>query len=246
MRGAGRMMGSMLVPPMPALQRELKYVFPNSRSRLFREWLDRRCRPDPVFAAGRISSIYFDMRGNVLLDEKVNSDYLKTKVRLRWYGDWATGEPSGAVYLEVKQRIGSSRKKYRRRLDWMAETTARLTLEDVRLLEVNRLAAEAGFRFGGPLFPVACLEYRRRRYVEAATGTRICLDHDIRPVRVHGQWGRAAHGLPISEGVFEVKGATERLPATLHPLIALGCRRQSFSKFQQCMDQRIVRAGGDD
>jgi hypothetical protein len=223
------------------LQRELKFVFPNSRSRLLREWLDVRCRPDPQFAAGRIVSIYFDAAGGRLLDEKINSDYLKTKVRLRWYGDWTTGTPAGAVFLEVKQRIGSTRRKFRRVLDWTAGELDGLPLEDPRLLAVDRWVAEAGFRLAGPLRPAICLEYRRRRYLEAATGTRVCLDQDIAPLRIHGSSGRVARR-PIPEGVFEVKGAAEQLPETLLPLIALGCRRQSFSKFERCMEQCIPAA----
>jgi len=35
-------------------QRELKFVFFNPRAGLLRDWLDRRCRPDPEFAAGGV------------------------------------------------------------------------------------------------------------------------------------------------------------------------------------------------
>jgi hypothetical protein len=228
--------------PVHPLQRELKYVFPNLRAGWLREWLGVRCRPDGEFAAGRISSIYFDTWSESLLDEKVNSDYQKTKVRLRWYGDWATGAPGGAVFLEVKQRFGSTRRKHRQRLAWAAADLEGLALEDARLLEVNRMVGEAGFRFEGPLRPAICLAYRRSRYLEAATGTRICLDHDICPVRIHAGLGGVVRGQPLAEGVFEVKGVVERLPETLAPLIALGCRRESFSKFQRCMDQRVPAA----
>ena len=233
--GGDRIMGRMSQDSVAALQRELKYVFSNHRARIFRDWLDVRCRPDPQFAAGRIFSVYFDTPGSTLLDEKINSDYLKTKVRLRWYGDWTSGRPAGNVFLEVKRRFGSTRKKFRQLLDWPAAEAAGRELSDPRLLEVNRLVAAAGFCFSGPLRPVVGIEYRRRRYLEPATGTRICLDHDIAAFRTHPALGPAGRRPPIADGVFEVKGTVERLPDTLAPLIALGCRRQSFSKFQRCL-----------
>ena len=77
------------------------------------------------------------------------------------------------------------------------------------------------------------LEYQRRRYLEPVTGTRICLDHDIRAVQAQAGAGSA----PLAEGVFEVKGPAEQLPDALQPLIGLGCRRQSFSKFQRCLER---------
>ena len=240
--GPGRIMSRMLQDSMPALQRELKFVFPNHRARIFREWLDVRCRPDPQFAAGRIFSIYFDTPEGDLLDEKINSDYLKTKVRLRWYGDWETGKPAGGVFLEIKRRIGSSRKKHRQLLEWPAADVAALALGDPRLLAVNHLAAAAGYRFPEPLRPVVCIAYRRRRYLEGSAGIRICLDQDIAAVQTHPALGAAGRRPPIADGVFEVKGTAERLPETLAPLIRLGCRRQSFSKFQRCLAPRACGA----
>ena len=228
-----------------AIQRELKFVFPNSQARLLRNWLTLRCAPDPTFAAGRVFTVYFDTPEEALLDEKINSDYLKTKVRLRWYGDWTTGIPAGQVYLEVKKRIGSSRAKFRKRLGWTASDLENMALEDPRLLQVNQIAAEAGFRFAAPLRPVVRLEYLRHRYLEPAAGTRICLDHDILPARFHAGTGRLASRHPIPDGVFEIKGADERMPETLHPLIAMGCRRQSFSKFQRCMGPPVSRASDE-
>lgn len=219
------------------IQRELKYVFPNSRARILRDWLDARCRPDPDFAAGQVISIYFDTFDGALRDEKVNSDYLKTKVRLRWYGNWTTGAPGGGVFLEVKQRFGSGRDKFRRALPLPAAAVANMALEDPRFLGINRIVGEAGFRFTDLLRPVLQLAYRRRRYIEAATGSRICLDQDIRLIRAAATRGWAAGNRPIPEGVFEVKGTVTKLPETLHPLIAQGCRLGAFSKYLRCFEQ---------
>lgn len=227
---------------MGSLQRELKYVFPNDRAGILREWLGLRCAVDPGFPAGRVAGIYFDAPDGRYLGEKINSDYLKTKIRLRWYGDWSTGMPQGFAFLEVKQRTGSTRQKARRALDWRAEELEKMRPGDSRFAAISGWVAEMGFRASSDLTPMVCLEYRRSRYVEPITGTRICLDQDIAPIWMRGTG--PIRRTPIGEGVFEVKGTVDRLPASLLPMIEMGCRLQSFSKYERCM-ARAPRHGAE-
>ena len=229
---------------MGSLQRELKFVFPNDRAGVLRDWLGLRCAVDPAFPAGRIAGIYYDTADGRYLGEKVNSDYLKTKIRLRWYGDWATGKPFGRVYLEVKQRIGSTRQKARRVLEWSAEELDGARGGDPRFAAVSGWVAEMGFRAPPDLAPMISLEYRRSRYVEPETGTRICLDQDIAPIWILGKG--SMQRTPIAEGVFEVKGTVDRLPVSLLPMVEMGCRLQSFSKYERCMARAMPgeAAGG--
>jgi hypothetical protein len=60
-----------------------------------------------------VSSIYFDTWGWKSLSEKINSDYLKTKIRFRWYSDIAYQLHYAPSFAEAKFRIGTKRKKIR-------------------------------------------------------------------------------------------------------------------------------------
>ena len=78
---------------------ETKYVFHRASAPKIICWLKGRVRPDKEYPAGIISSIYYDSRGWDFLNEKINSDYLKSKVRLRWYLDFETETPLGALSI---------------------------------------------------------------------------------------------------------------------------------------------------
>ena len=65
-----------------------------------------------------------------MLSEKIDSDYLKTKVRVRWYGPGDSR--ASTVFAEVKHRIGNRRDKVRVMLDVTAAELARWPLWDSR------------------------------------------------------------------------------------------------------------------
>ena len=69
------------------LDREIKFTIDGRDVTAVRRWLQSVCRSDPAFPAGVVCTIYYDTLALHHLREKVNSDYLKTKLRLRWYED---------------------------------------------------------------------------------------------------------------------------------------------------------------
>ena len=92
--------------PIEDLGSETKFVISNLRIEPVLRWLEHTCLPDPSFPLGVISSIYYDTRDWDFMREKINSDYLKTKIRLRWYGSTAESSAEGLAFAEVKCRIG--------------------------------------------------------------------------------------------------------------------------------------------
>src|SRR5688572_17791269 len=80
---------------------EIKFAVPASVADPLRMWLASVCRPDAAHPPASVWTVYFDTPGLALLSEKIASDYLKTKVRVRWYG--AVGHRQSPVFAEVKQ-----------------------------------------------------------------------------------------------------------------------------------------------
>jgi SPX domain protein involved in polyphosphate accumulation len=188
------------------------------------------CRPDPHYPDADVWTVYYDSRGFASLDEKLNSDYLKTKIRVRWYAP-PGGTPEGAVFLEAKHRIGTRRDKVRVRLPERAESLASRRLDDACFESLpDRLAAH-GVLVGADWHPMLMLRYRRRRFVDPLTGLRVSLDSDITAIAVNHRFMFTRHQGPLPVAVLEVKGLTDALPGHLRPLITLGLRKESMSKY---------------
>jgi len=218
-------------------EHETKFILPNNRSHIIISWLKKRCLPDPEFFRGKVSSIYYDTRDWVYLGEKINSDYLKTKIRLRWYSDSKTDTLFPPTFLEIKSKIGSARKKIRIETGIDSSEIARLPLNNFKFLSLPNLAKERGIFFKATLFPTFQLNYDRHRFVDPITGSRLCVDRDIHVSRINPTMINRMNPAFLNEGVFELKGKNGELPDWLHQLTSLGCRRGAFSKYSCCYQQ---------
>jgi hypothetical protein len=168
------------------------------------------------------------------LGEKLNGDYLKTKVRVRWYSDLGTRRPVGNAFLELKVKIGALRHKLRLETDIPAARLAVIPLDSREMLRLPRLLRLEGVPLSGSLIPVFEISYTRRRFVEPTTRLRLSLDTDIRVSRTNGARLPDARPFPSRQAVFEMKGELDDLPACLADLRKLGCRKQAFSKYVAC------------
>lgn len=220
---------------------EIKLVLPNRAARPLVRWLRSRCWPDPLYPAAMVSSIYYDTPDWRLLREKINSDFLKTKVRLRWYSDIDGAEPQDRSYLEVKRRVGSQRQKLRVETDVSGGWLSRSGLAAPRLLTLPLLLRTRGIALPGPLFPVFQVSYRRLRFAEPRSGARLCIDYDICAPRVNWQMLPRANGFRLRHAVLEVKGQNAEIPEPLRRVAALGCQKRSFSKYAVCY-QKVMNA----
>lgn len=205
-------------------------MLPATRADVARRWLQTTCVPDRQYADASVWTIYYDTAGFLSLDEKLNSDYLKTKVRLRWYGT-PEGIPQGSVFIEAKLRVGTRRDKVRVRLDVPAEHLAGKALTDPLLQTVPRLLLDHGIVLGPGWVPMLALRYRRSRFVDSASGTRINFDRDINAVAVNHRYLFACNTGPLPLALVETKGLVDGLPPRLHPLVRLGARKTTFSKY---------------
>lgn len=223
-------------------EHETKFVLPNYRAHIIVAWLKRRCLPDPDYAEGKVSSIYFDTRDWVYLAEKINSDYLKTKVRLRWYSNAVTDSLFPSTFLEVKSKIGSARKKIRLLLDIDSERIVKTPLNDPQFIEIPQSIKSEDIYLERPLFPTFQLNYHRFRFIDPMTDSRLCVDCNIHVSRVNPIMVNRMNPEKLKEAVFELKEKSCELPDWLHQLTSLGCRRDAFSKYSSCYAQleRII------
>lgn len=219
-------------------EHETKFVFDNCRAKILRQWLATRCVPDPQYHEGVISSIYFDTRDFKYLHEKLSSDYLKTKVRLRWYSSLSNGDTYPSLFLEVKHKVGSARKKIRKKIAAGSIWATENKLDSPEFLQVRNILVDNGIPMTKPLLPVFQITYTRTRYVEPFNGARISVDSDIHVPRCNPALIPEVKKSRLSTAVFEYKNLSGELPDYLHPLIALSdCRKSSFSKYSSCYAQ---------
>ena len=211
-------------------ERELKFTLPAGRVHVARQRLESLCRPDPEFPSALVWTIYYDTPALDSLGEKINSDYLKRKIRVRWYSD-LNGRVTGPAFVEAKRRVGTRRSKARERLPYPAEEIARWELQDARLLDFPLLLRPHGILGQESWQPMMQIRYRRDRFVEPLTRSRVSLDSDITGVAANPRFVSATDLSPLPVAVLEVKGAEDELPPVLRSLLSLGLHKRSFSKF---------------
>jgi hypothetical protein len=211
-----------------SLERELKYVLPAGKALLARSIVSALCRPDPQYPSAIVSTIYYDTPDLQLLSEKINSDYLKTKVRLRWY---VPGRGATTAFLEIKSRVGGLRHKTRVDTSLSAAMVADLPLDHPALVEVLERARTLGVPPPARLMPALLLRYERARFIEPASSSRVSVDLDIEALRGNPRLVGNAFHQRLPQTVVEIKGRGSDMPRALHALVNLGARRAAFSKY---------------
>ena len=222
------------------VEHELKYVISNSRYHKVLHFLETTCKPDPEFPAGIVSSIYYDTYHLNFINEKINSDFIKTKIRVRWYSDLNYNKHSDFSFLEVKFKIGSRREKIRETLSIKGNWLSKVNLSfNKDLIMIPDLLKERGFIVNNQLFPLFQISYKRKRFIEPYTNYRICIDYDIHVPRVSKLFFTNSNSFYINKAVFEFKGSLHNIPSSLYPLTDMGCRKSSFSKYSESFKKLV-------
>lgn len=218
-----------------SLETETKYVLPAHHAVLVIGIIKRTCDPDPKYPFGIISSIYYDSANWDYLREKRDSDYLKTKVRLRWYEQTEPATESPDIsHAEVKYRIGSKRMKIRVPTEFSGRYLATIALIDSELARIPLALAAKGAPIRQPIFPAFLVRYRRHRFVDRSTGARLCFDDRISAPKSNPRMVARSYPCFLRKAVLEVKGTDGEVPLGLRNLLTLGLRRESFSKYYEC------------
>ena len=213
---------------------EGKYAVDIGEQNLVLSMLNSLCPGDSEHPCDHINSIYYDTVGLDMLDQKISSDYQKSKVRLRWYGRPSIGEQKVPAYMEIKRKDGTQRSKSRQRLELRGDILqpGKESFADVAAYVAS--AAEMGATPLGPLVPLIVVRYLRHRFQEPLTGSRISLDTGIMFSRVNGQYVPECAPRALNVGVLEIKSTTGDIPSVLKPLKSRVHTRDSFSKYEEC------------
>jgi hypothetical protein len=220
---------------------EQKYIFVAQEQDGVLEWLSHCLVPDSQFYCGSIFSIYYDTPDLDLYYEKRNSDYLKAKVRLRWYSDSSRSTPEDKVtcYLELKRKYGVLRQKNRIAFSLNSRTLTDDPFSEEQIATAPLRIHELLYSPPGMLVPILLIQYKRYRFVDPQTGSRIALDSDIQCAHVNSRYIVGFPPVHLDVGVLEIKGAQRHL---LSPLkgISSYLTRETFSKYARCCEHLMM------
>jgi VTC domain len=218
---------------------ELKYTFPNMSRASLESWLLVNCKKDPSYPESRVHSIYLETTLAESYQEKVNSDFFKTKYRVRWYenefGQPFSEGPIVPVFLENKMKIGSKRLKNRWVVDEKFDNLKTHNLNSIFHSKWYKLFLDFKDETIPNLHPFIQISYTRKRFIDSITNTRLSLDYDIRVERTNSILLPPAQKVALDVGVFEVKSKSNVPPQSLSYLTTNLVKKANFSKYGECV-----------
>jgi hypothetical protein len=203
------------------------------------------CRLAREYPSEQINSLYFDTADLDQHERSSSGDYLKDKIRIRWYGEDEDFSGTRTVFLELKSRRGFAGTKQRMKLEVPAEELTLASLHQGIVPGMLLANTMAGFGYfpSGVLLPVIRISYWRHRFEEMVTGQRLSLDVHIRSTMIMPGPGNGEKELELPGGVIEIKGQSMELPYTLRQVRKLYTDWTRFSKYSACIDSHTETPG---
>ncbi len=213
---------------------ESKFIGDAKIASMANEFLEHVCIPDPNYPKGKVCSIYFDTPSLYSWKEKLNGDFIKSKLRLRWYEvEEAIHRNSMEAFLELKLKEGTGRKKIRKKIFLKRGFFDSLLLESPLLkdLILEHLKDFPDY-FNINIFPVISISYIRYRFICPISGARVCLDKEISCDQINSSIFPSLSYIDVKDIVIEIKDKAYigYLP-WIERLYKMGFRISSFSKY---------------
>lgn len=226
---------------------EQKFLVHAASKDLLLDWLEFHALRDPRFHFSPVLSLYYDTPGLRFYQEVCDGDYVKTKVRLRWYEKPVLRRDERIdCYLEIKRKSGVRRYKRRQPLSLETRCLTGDVFSQADIVNAPEALPEIRSAARGVLVPILIVQYERYRYVEPRSGARIALDVGIGCSRANPAYVMGPPPVHLAPAVLEVKSRMDSLPACLKP-VQRYLRRESFSKYARCcelLNDPLVRGAG--
>jgi len=147
---------------------EQKYLFPAGYETMLLIWLEHVCVPDNKYPLSDIYTLYYDTPELYHFYENRNGDFLKTKIRLRWYSHFSPSQNGSDVlcYLEIKRKEGTLSLKERIEMVLPFKVLSEGIFSDDRILDIPSGLLHLEYKPENMLVPVLLVQYRRRRYID--------------------------------------------------------------------------------
>ena len=185
---------------------------------------------DPEFSENYIFNIYFDTPSMSLLQDKLNGDLHKQKIRVRWYGDTPDLLIPNTAKLECKKRINAGGIKKAVPITMPAKNIHSLLKSGSWSKILQQSLSKTLAWPPHLLWPMVLTRYRRRRFIDQATGTRLSFDDQICSLALSSTLiNRGLGPTQLDDAVIEVKNNTGEMPRLLQLTDHL--RITSFSKY---------------
>lgn len=207
--------------------------------------LSQICRPDCDYPEEQINSLYFDTLELGQHNRSIEGEFRKDKIRIRWYHTLESYTEEVPVFIELKSREGFIGSKRRKREYVPAHRLKQGDLHNGIVTKIELMGTLAGFDYypDAPVYPIIEISYRRYRFTELLTGTRVSLDCNIRSTMISRQFENSERDLKLPGAVIEVKGTTIELPVMLRQMKLLDIDWSRFSKYSLCLDSHLVEPG---
>jgi len=190
---------------------------------------------DPAFPENYVFNIYFDTPSLDYLYDKLNGDFSKQKIRIRWYGEAPEAVIPETAKLECKIKKGAAGYKNEAKITMPSRNLHSLFLAESwkKILAQSLPGTQA---LPEPqLAPVMLSRYRRRRFIDPHSKTRISFDDEICSLALSpAMLNRGVRPTFLDETVIEVKNETGEMPHFLK--LSNHCRASSFSKYALLLD----------
>ncbi len=215
---------------------EMKYTFHISCLSGLIQYFDMHYPVDGEYPMAKVQSIYMDDSRMSSYAEKVNSDFFKTKYRIRWYEGISPSSSDEStetyVFFEKKMKEGVQRNKKREKIYLPTDEILKKPLHH----SCHKYWKEQFVKYGvrKNIEPLIQISYLRRRYLEQHSLTRINLDYNITVEKTNQLYFPGTVGMPLATGVLEVKRPVFCPPESLAYVTRNMVKKDNFSKYEQC------------